>query len=300
MGGFLRAVRQDPRCAHPAERLDAEPLPGSVERGQHHGRAWRTPGAPDFAINPMFGFEYTGGAKPECMVCVSQRESRWRSDEGEALRTSVVSTGDRRLPGLGFAIVRLTGDHLRLHEYWPAKVVATSAAAGAPAACVRSRDTSNACFTITEGRYAVVPFTYEGGEGGGDNAFYIDMWSDYDFEIFECFQEDAVSEAPDSEDELDEEEEAKGGEGKGAEDDAASGGVEGDEGKEQGSTKKKKAKREPDFMTLEAPRQETENLEELTMMSMQRTMSDLCISVRDLKKEIKDLDGNVKRIMATR
>ena len=80
-----------------------------------------------------------------------------------------------------------------------------------------------------------MPFTYEGGEGGGDNAFYIDMWSDYDFEIFECFQEDAVSEAPDSEDELDEEEEAKGGEGKGAEDVAASGGVEGDEGKEQGN-----------------------------------------------------------------
>ncbi len=268
------------------------------------GRGGR-PGAPDFAINPMFGFEYTGGAKPECMVCVSQRESRWRSDDGEALRTSVVSSGDKRLPGLGFAIVKLTGDHLRLHEYWPAKVVATSAVAGVTAACVRSRDSSNACFTLTEGRYAVVPFTYEGGEGGGDNAFYIDMWSDYDFEIFECFQEDAVSEAPDSEDESDGEQAEADGEGKGNEAGDAggkdgNGDAGGKDGEGQVEKKKKKAKRDPDFMRLEASRQVTENLEELTMMSMQRTMSDLCISVRDLKKEIKDLEGNVRRIAATR
>ena len=268
------------------------------------GRGGR-PGAPDFAINPMFGFEYTGSAKPECMVCVSQRESRWRSDEGESLHTSVVSDQKpKRLPGLGFAIVKLTGDHLRLHEYWPAKVVTTSAVAGAPAACVRSRDASNAFFTITEGRYAIVPFTYEGGEGGGGNAFYIDMWSDYDFEIFECFQEDAVSEAPDSDDESDVEGGVEDGaaEGKSVEaDDEGKSGAVGDSGGKDGEEKKKKKrKRDPDFMTLEPPRQEVENLEELTMMSMQRTMSNLCISVRDLKKEVKNLDGNVKRIMASR
>ena len=148
-----------------------------------------------------------------------------------------------------------------------------------------------------------MPFTYEGGEGGGDNAFYIDMWSDYDFTIFECFQEDAVSEAPDSEDDSGGEEAGADGEGKVGEGGNAGGKDEGEGdagGKDGERKKKKKKKRDPDFMTLEAPRQETENLEELTMMSMQRTMSDLCISVRDLKKEIKDLDGNVRRMAATR
>ncbi len=269
------------------------------------GRGGR-PGAPDFAQNPMFGFEYTGGGDPTVMINLSQRDWRWRADEGAALRTSMVEAGGAaggRLPAVGFVLVKLTGDHLRLHEYWRAKVVASSATASAAGACVRSRDTSNARITLKEGRYAIVPFTYEGGEGGGGNAFYIDMWSDYDFEVFECFQEDAVSEPP-SDSEAEEEEEEEGGEEGGGEDGGADGEGKKDaagEGKSAAAPKTKPAvSKEPDFMVLEPPRVVTENLEELTMMAMQRTMSTLCLNVKNLRGELKELDQQVRKIAAAR
>jgi hypothetical protein len=147
-------------------------------------------------------------------------------------------------------------------------------------------------FTITEGRYAVIPFTYESGEGGGGNAFYIDMWSDYDLQTFECFQEDAVSEAPDSDEEEgdDPENGEEGGDGS-----------EKKEGKDGAEAKvSNSADKEPDFMTLEPSPKDQENLEELTLMAMQRTISDLCVSVKDLRREIGDLNTSVRKISATR
>jgi hypothetical protein len=109
-------------------------------------------------------------------------------------------------------------------------------------------------------------------------------------EVFECFQEDAVSEAPDSDEEGEEEEE--GNETK----------EEGNkkEGNEDESNKKTAVDKEPDFMTLQPSPTDQENLEELTLMAMQRTISDLCVSVKDIRREISDLNASVKKIAATR
>jgi hypothetical protein len=283
----VRAVRL-PSSDWTLNRFQGEWLADSITDGRG-GR----PGSPDFSINPMFGFEYRGGSVPKCMISVSQKETRWRADEGAPLRTSDVSSSEqKRLPAIGFAIVKLTGDHLRLHEYWRGKVVATSELHSTPYACVRSRDVANAMLTITEGRYALVPFTYESGEGGGGNAFYIDLWSDYELQIFECFQEDAVSEVPDSDEDEDGEEasETKGDETENLEEKDGDLKIE----------KDAKVDKEPDFMTLQLSQEDKENLEELTLMAMQRTISDLCVAVKDIRKEISDLNVSVRKISATR
>ena len=279
----IRAVRL-PSNDWTLNRFHGEWLDESITDGRG-GR----PGSPDFPINPMFGFEYTGGSIPKMMISLSQKETRWRADEGAPLCTSEVS-GENRLPAVGFVVVQLTGDHLRLHEYWRGKIVATSSGYQGPHACIRSRDAANGFFTISEGRYAVIPFTYESGEGGGGNAFFIDMWSDYDLQVFECFQEDAVSEPPDSDEEEEEGEGEEGGEK-----------TEGDEGKESETKVKATAEdKEPDFLTLEHSPLNKENLEELTLMAMQRTISNLCSDVQDLRREIGDLNTSVRKISATR
>jgi len=283
----IRAIRL-PSPDWTLNRFQGEWLDNSPTDGKG-GR----PGSPDFATNPMFGFEYTGGSVPKIMLAVSQRDTRWRSDEGAPLRTSEVSS-EYRMPAVGFVVVRLTGDHLRLHEYWRGKVIATSNTYASPHSCDRDRDATNGMFTITEGRYAVIPFTYESGEGGGGNAFYIDMWSDYDLQVFECFQEDAVSEAPDSDEEDEEDEDKEDGEGGAKSDEAKD-----EEGAEKGA-KLSAADKEPDFVTLELTKGDIENLEELTMMAMQRTISNLCGDVKDLRKEISDLNVSVRKISATR
>ena len=53
-------------------------------------------------------------------------------------------------------------------------------------------------------------------------------------------------------------------------------------------------------MTLQPSPTDQENLEELTLMAMQRTISDLCVSVKDIRREISDLNASVKKIAATR
>ena len=138
----------------------------------------------------------------------------------------------------------------------------------------------------------MVPFTYESGEGGGGNAFYIDLWSDYELQIFECFQEDAVSEVPDSDEDEDGEEasETKGDETENLEEKDGDLKIE----------KDAKVDKEPDFMTLQLSQEDKENLEELTLMAMQRTISDLCVAVKDIRKEISDLNVSVRKISATR
>ena len=77
--------------------------------------------------------------------------------------------------------------------------------------------------------------------------------------------------------------------------------TEGDENKDSETKVKATAEdKEPDFLTLERSPLNKENLEELTLMAMQRTISNLCSDVQDLRREIGDLNTSVRKISATR